>query len=117
MASGPESRLVARMVKRINQLDCPSRARKVHGGAYGTGGEPDIDAVLFGRSLKVEVKTPGNKPTDRQAAVIRQWADAGATAGWCDSMEGLDRLIASCLRSSGDGRAEDLADQIDPDRG
>jgi len=114
-----EKHLQSKMLRRINDLGCPSRARVVHGGPHQSAGEPDIDACLFGRTLKVEVKLPGNKPTERQDAVIRKWRDAGATAGWADSIEGLDRLIIECLREVDTYEANNLAqlleDDLEPD--
>jgi len=107
-----EKHLQSQMIRRINDLDCPSRARVVHGGPHQAAGEPDIDACIMGLTLKVEVKLPGNVPTPRQEAVIRKWRDAGAVAGWAHSLEHLDVLIIDCLRSTGDGTAGVLADQM-----
>lgn len=57
-------------------------ARKVHGGAHGNVGEPDIDGCVSGRALKLEAKSIGNKPTGAQYASMRRWASAGALVGW-----------------------------------
>jgi hypothetical protein len=67
-------------------------ARKVHGSGYSSG-EPDIDAVMFGRSCKVEVKMPGKEPTAQQMARLRRWEDHGALAGWTTSVEELGVLL------------------------
>jgi len=97
MAEQPETRLQKKMVKRIENLPCPSRARKMHGSAFTRAGEPDIDAVICGIPLKIEVKMPGNTPTKLQTQRILEWAAAGAVAGWCDTMEGMDEFIIEAL--------------------
>lgn len=68
-------------------------ARKVHGGAYGTTGEPDIDGCVAGRSVKVELKVGSNRPTPAQMHRLREWQQAGALAGWCRSLVELDELL------------------------
>lgn len=94
-----ESALRTKMIKRIQSSPLPNRARACHAGPHsGSVGEPDIDAVIGGISMKVEVKMPGNTPTVLQLKVIRDWQAAGAVAGWCDSMEGLEPFIAEAER-------------------
>lgn len=68
-------------------------ARKVHGGPQQAAGEPDIDACIDGRAVKVELKQPGSKPTPRQYKALRDWQDAGALAGWVTTLVELDRLL------------------------
>lgn len=107
-----EKHLQSQMLRRINDLPCPSRARVVHGGPHQPAGEPDIDACVFGHTLKVEVKLPGNTPTDRQDAVIRKWEAAGAVAGWADSMEMLDELLLRLLDNVTFSEADFVAAEI-----
>lgn len=57
-------------------------ARKVHGGIHGNVGEPDLDACVHGRCLKLEAKSVGNRPTGPQMVALRKWAKAGALVGW-----------------------------------
>ena len=57
-------------------------ARKVHGGAYGNTGEPDLDGCLRGRALKFEAKRIGERPAGPQMAALRRWATVGALVGW-----------------------------------
>jgi hypothetical protein len=80
-------------MQRINGIE-GARAVKVHASQMGNGGEPDVDACVRGRSVKVEVKQPGKVPTPRQMAVLRKWERAGALAGWVTSVEELDALLA-----------------------
>jgi len=105
MASGPETKLVGKMLKRLNGMD-GCEARKVHGSQFSRG-EPDIDAVLWGVPLKAEVKVPGkgkaSDPTPLQDARLRAWERAGAVTGCVRSMEELEALIERCSRR---GRTE-----------
>jgi hypothetical protein len=56
-------------------------ARKRWGGGMGVGGDPDIDACIRGRSLQLEVKRPGEKPTILQVKRLAEWQQAGAVVG------------------------------------
>lgn len=68
-------------------------AWKIHGGAMGNTGEPDVDACVRGRCVKLEAKRIGNKPTGPQLAALRRWARAGALAGWFRSTEHITQLL------------------------
>jgi hypothetical protein len=63
--------------------------RKLHGSPYSTVGDPDLYGVRHpdGRAWALEIKRPGEKPTDIQAYRIREWAEAGAVAGWATTPE------------------------------
>lgn len=76
-----EAAIVAEALKMINQLPA-GRARKVHGGPYSQIGEPDIDACVAGRAVKLEAKRPGEKPDGHQVGVMSAWRKAGALVGW-----------------------------------
>jgi hypothetical protein len=54
------------------------RAVNVHGGKYGNNGEPDIDCSFRGRTVKIEVKKPGEKPKPIQQRVMNMWRKTGA---------------------------------------
>jgi len=47
-------------------------------------GQPDLVGTIAGRSVVCEVKQPGEKPTKRQIAVLRNWDTARAVALWTD---------------------------------
>lgn len=81
-----EKYLVKEILDYLNGLDC-CRAIKVHGGMYGNTGEPDIDCVYKGRSIKIEVKRKGNKPTKIQESIMRKWKEAGCLAFWTDDID------------------------------
>ena len=68
-------------------------ARKVHGGAHGNTGEPDIDACVRGRACKLEAKTIGNRPTGPQRVRMDQWAKVGALVGWFRTDDELRQLL------------------------
>lgn len=92
-----EGTIRTKAIRKIHGFDLPSRARTVHAGPHsGTVGEPDIDAVVAGVALKVEVKMPGKKPTGLQASVMRQWARAGAVTGWIDHEDQILPMLEEC---------------------
>jgi hypothetical protein len=97
VAEKPETKIVKKIIAHIKAKG--GWARKVHGNAFSSG-EPDIDAVLNGRSVKIEVKVPGKYPTTQQLARLRTWETAGSLAGWVTSVEEVDRLL---------GNVEDLS--------
>lgn len=67
--------------------------QKIHGGAAGSAGQPDLDAVIAGRPVKVEAKQPGKRPTPIQYRRMREWQDVGALTGWFTSTEELTALL------------------------
>jgi len=69
-------------------------ARKRWGGTMGVAGEPDIDACIRGRSLQLEVKRPGEKPTQLQVRRLQEWREAGAVVGVVTSVEEVRSLLA-----------------------
>lgn len=93
MAEQREAKITKKIVDHINTLDdTKARARKVHQDRY-SGGEPDVDACVRTRAVKIEVKVPGNKPTDRQMAVMRLWERSGALTGWVTSVAETEELL------------------------
>ncbi|MGE5486997.1 MAG: VRR-NUC domain-containing protein [bacterium] len=53
-------------------------ARKRWGGGMDVAGDPDIDACIRGRSVQLEVKRPGERPTPLQLKRLEEWRKAGA---------------------------------------
>lgn len=92
MSQQPEAKITKKIIDWMNAQP-GVRARKVHQTRF-SGGEPDIDACWNGRSVKIEVKVPGNTPTPRQAAVLELWRKAGALVGWVTSLEEAKELLA-----------------------
>lgn len=89
-----EAQLVETAIQWIKDLDVGAWARKVHGSRFQAAGEPDIDACIASRAVKLECKLPGHVPTPVQMAAMRRWEKVGALAGWFDTMDGLLKLIA-----------------------
>lgn len=69
-------------------------ARKRWGGGMGVAGDPDIDACIRGRSVQLEVKRPGERPTALQAKRLEEWRKAGALAAVVSSVEEVKSLLA-----------------------
>jgi hypothetical protein len=68
-------------------------ARKTHGSAYGTRGEPDIIGcgaicghLPISRAFVIELKQPGEQPTKLQTARLQEWARAGAATAVATSV-------------------------------
>lgn len=90
-----EKQIAAAVVALIKKLP-DGHARKVHGEAFGTAGEPDVDAVVDGRAVKLEVKRPGGtKPTPLQARALDRWQDAGALCGVVRSVDDARALLGA----------------------
>ena len=73
-------------------------ARKRWGGGMGVAGDPDIDACICGRSVQLEVKRPGEKPTALQAKRLREWRKAGALVAVVSSVEEVKSLLTEVDR-------------------
>jgi hypothetical protein len=69
-------------------------AWKLHTGPLGKGGHPDIDGCTDGRSIKIEMKRPGEKPDPRQRGRLESWRAAGALVGWATSLEEVQQIYA-----------------------
>lgn len=86
-----------------------------HQTSLGKRGTPDVLACLEGRFLALEIKREGNVPTPEQLGEMRRWQQAGALAGWVQSVEDLDELLSHLadagwrndFKSPGDGRSAD----------
>ena len=53
-----------------------------------------IGQMKTGHFLAMEVKRPGEKPTEPQMLFLRMVQQHGGCAGWCDSVEACERVIA-----------------------
>lgn len=68
-------------------------ARKRWGGGMGVAGDPDVDACVRGRSVQLEVKRPGEKPTALQVKRLGEWKQAGAVAAVVTSVAEVRELL------------------------
>lgn len=108
--STSERSIVENIIKYLRSLP-NGYARKIHGGNLGSTGEPDVDAVVDGRALKLEVKRPGheNELTAIQRVALTRWQSCGAIVGVVTSVDdvrdllGWNELIVDPERA--DGRA------------
>ena len=87
-----ESAIVKAILAYLNTLP-QCLARKRWGGGMGVAGEPDIDACLRGRSLQLEVKRPGQRPTLLQLKRMEEWCQAGAIVGIVTSVAEVKALL------------------------
>jgi len=105
-ARTPEGRISDTIIRTLRSLP-ESHAVKRPGGPYGAAGEPDVDASVKGRAVKLEVKQPSSRKrlTHHQRRALRAWHRAGAVAAVvCSRDEALDVLAAAGLI---DGRVVD----------
>ena len=87
-----ERALVKAILAYLNSLpDC--LARKRWGGGMGVAGDPDIDACIRGRSVQLEVKRPGERPTPLQLKRLAEWQQAGALVGVVTSVAETRALL------------------------
>ena len=65
--------------------------------SLGKKGLPDIVGQLKkawgGVSLGLEIKRPGERPTQAQEAFLEVIRSNGGLAGWCDSVEGAMEIL------------------------
>lgn len=88
----PEAEVVAEALAMLRNRPA-TYARKVHGGAMGNVGEPDLDAVSEGRAIKLEAKAEGKRPEKAQVGALRRWAKAGALVGWFTCNDHIQQLL------------------------
>ena len=71
---------------------------KNHGGPMGVRGIPDLVVHANGRTIYIEIKQPGEKPTEIQESEHRKLAAAGIPVCVCTSKEdaeaAFDRYLA-----------------------
>ena len=112
-----EGPILADCLKYLNKVDGIWAWRRTVGAAmvggrwitYGQPGMADVNGIisvpladdLVGVRLEVEVKTPGNTPTPKQAAWLAAILHHGGVALWCDSKEALDYKLRKIFRDRG----------------
>ena len=104
MATTPEGLILAACVKHLRQLKkdgMPIEWKKVHGSGMSRRGEPDLDVVVCGHSLKIELKAGTNDATPIQEHRLSQWAHAGATVGVIRSVNELDAVVRAAMKWAG----------------
>lgn len=106
MAKKPETRLVARIRKRLKKEYPGSWFVKFHGGIFSAVGVPDLLGCVNGRFMAFEVKCPDKLHTLSaiQAAVIDKLQRAGACAACITSPEEAIALVDAFAPAPKDGR-------------
>jgi hypothetical protein len=87
-----EASLTSKILNYLNSLP-GCKAEKRHGSQYSEAGAPDINACYKGRSIQIEAKQPGKKPTPIQLKRLQEWQEAGAVVGWVTDLEGVKRML------------------------
>lgn len=87
-----ENEIVTEVIQYLRALP-NAHARKQHGSAMTQKGEPDVDACVRGRAVKLEAKRPGNKPTPAQREALARWGNAGALMGWFTDLSHVRALL------------------------
>jgi hypothetical protein len=87
-----EADVVGDVINYIRSLPL-GHARKIHGDAHTQIGEPDVDACVRGRSVKLEGKTRRDRPTATQMQAMKRWRKAGALTGWFRSTADVVALL------------------------
>ncbi len=95
MRSSPtESQYAARLRQALRERYGPRLwMLKVHGGAFQTGGAPDLLLCLGGCFIALELKRPNGKMTPRQAATAQQILTAGGEVLVVRTNEPIDEVI------------------------
>lgn len=96
----PEGKVTSdclKLLQRMKDAGVPVEWLKVTGGVRQKTGQPDLDICLAGRTIKDELKAPGEEATKLQTHRLKQWAAAGAITGVFGSVEDfadqMERLI------------------------
>ena len=75
-----EAAIAKDIVRYLNSLDGCRARRHTASGPYNQAGEPDIDACLNGRAIKIEVKRQRPRRAHLDPRVAEEFMSCGATA-------------------------------------
>ena len=65
---------------------------------FGRAGESDLWGIdSSGAHWEIEVKRPGNRPTSKQLAWLREMHELGCIAIWSDSANDIERIAEAVL--------------------
>lgn len=81
-------------LKKLRQGDPTLVYRKKHGTAGGIAGDPDLYGCWRGVPFAIELKRPGEDPTELQRYHLNEWQAAGAVTGVARSRADLARILA-----------------------
>jgi hypothetical protein len=86
MSRKPESRLQLKIQKAIRAKWPRAYVRKIHGSEFQSGGMADLLVCIDGFFIMIEVKMPGEKPSDLQIADGHEVHHAGGLWFTTDSV-------------------------------
>lgn len=90
-----ESSITKAIINAVRRALPQAVIRKRH-VTMGVMGDPDLYGSIDGLHFEIEVKRPGNKPTELQLRRLSEWRAAGAITGIAHSAEeALEILFAS----------------------
>lgn len=87
----PTERSITRAIKAALDKEPSVWHLKYAGGFYGTAGIPDLIVCVRGKFVALEVKQPGNYPTQIQRHVSAKITSAG---GLCVTVRSVDEALA-----------------------
>lgn len=90
-----ERTIVAKVLKVAKSLGW--FAVKIHGNAYQMAGLPDVLAIKGGRAVWLEVKVPGNKPSQIQLRRIKDLTAAGCPCAVVYSSDEARTFLEVCV--------------------
>jgi hypothetical protein len=93
-----EHQVEAYLIRRVAEL---GGAQAKH-TSPGTDGEPDRLVKLPGHPMAMlELKRPGQRPTERQVERIKHWSRHGVLAGWADSPASVEKFLMGVQQQGG----------------
>jgi hypothetical protein len=96
---------IARRLNDLHRSDPTFVWRKRHGTAFGVAGDPDLYGSWAGVPWQIELKRPGQSPTELQQARLREWSASGTWTGVVNSMAALENALAAILQRRPDRAA------------
>jgi hypothetical protein len=100
--TGPlESRISQSIQKAVKEKIAGAVIRKRH-VSMGVMGDPDLFGSLpGGLHFEIEVKRPGNSPTELQEKRLAEWAATGAITGVAHSVEEALEILFAGMFAAG----------------
>jgi hypothetical protein len=99
MAKKPESMLQRRIKKELKSA-IGGWWIKIHGGPFQEAGIPDLLGCVDGKFFALEVKRPGEKPTQLQIEAMKDIKLAGGTVAVVETPKEAINVVQKALRAS-----------------
>ena len=99
MTRKPESALQLRIQRALRVAFPGCYIRKIHVSEYQTGGIADLLCCIYGRFFAIEVKLPGEEPSELQKYEAKQVRAAGGVSFIATSpVEAIKRVQSELAR-------------------